>query len=343
MYQHGGDIYSHNIVLDFSSNINLLGTPQGVIEAAYEGIRQSNCYPDTQCTKLREKISAKEQIPKENILCGNGAADLIYSIANSQRPKKALIPIPTFYEYEQALHMVDCKIEYYERKESANFTLEEDFISSMNETVDIIILCNPNNPTGNIIERKLLQEILKQCEKYHILLVIDECFMDFVEHAEQYSIKELSSHSKNLFILKAFTKLYAMPGLRLGYGICSDLELLEKMKQVTQPWNVSIPAQMAGIAALDETDYVIRSLNILKDEKTYLRNELTKLNYKVYESRANYLFFQADLDLYEKCLKKGILIRDCSNYEGLHKGYYRIAVKRPEENMQLIAALKEML
>jgi threonine-phosphate decarboxylase len=339
MYQHGGDIYNHNIKLDFSSNVNLLGIPQGVIQAACEGVTLSNCYPDTQCHQLREAISTAEQIPMEQIICGNGAADLIFSIVLSKKPKKALIAIPTFNEYEQALQMMDCKINYYQTKEDTNFTLQEDFLQFITDKVDIIILCSPNNPTGNLIGRKLMEEILKQCEKNNVLLVVDECFMDFVQDPKAYTMKDLCNRSKNLFVLKAFTKLYAMPGLRLGYGICSDKELINRMKLSSQPWNVSIPAQMAGIAALKETEYVKQSMEVLKEERAYLINELTNLRFRLYESMANYIFFKAEKGLYEKCLNKGILIRDCSNYKGLEEGYYRIVIKTRQENRQLINAL----
>jgi threonine-phosphate decarboxylase len=340
MYQHGGDIYNHKVKLDFSSNVNLLGIPQGVIQAACKGVSLSYCYPDTQCLQLRKAIAAAEQIPMEQIICGNGAADIIFSCVLSKKPRKALIPIPTFHEYEQALHILDCAIGYYPTIEDTNFTILEDFLEFITREVDIIFLCNPNNPTGNLIHRNLMEKILNRCEKQDVLLVVDECFMDFVEERENYTIKDLCNKSKNLLVLKAFTKLYAMPGLRLGYGICSDQELINQMKQSMQPWNVSIPAQMAGIAALEETEYVKNSLNLLQEERTYLINELIKLEFKLYESKANYIFFKAEKGLYEKCLEKGILIRNCNNYKGLEEGYYRIVVKTREENMKLIEVLR---
>jgi threonine-phosphate decarboxylase len=341
MYQHGGDIYNHKVKLDFSSNVNLLGIPQGVIQAACKGVSLSYCYPDTQCLPLREAIAAVEQIPMEQIICGNGAADIIFSCVLSKKPKKALVPMPTFHEYEQALHLLDCEIVYYQTMEDTNFTIQEDFLEFITEKVDIIFLCNPNNPTGNLIHRKLMERILDQCEKQDVLLVVDECFMDFVEKRENYTIKDLCNKSKYLLVLKAFTKLYAMPGLRLGYGLCSNHELIKRMKQSMQPWNVSIPAQMAGIAALEEKEYVKHSLLLLREERTYLINELIKLEFKIFESKANYIFFKTEKGLYEKCLKKGILIRNCSNYKGLEEGYYRIVVKTREENMQLIDVLRQ--
>lgn len=341
MYQHGGDIYENKVTLDFSSNINPMGIPEGVIKAASKGVELSYRYPDTKCRELKKAISAKEGVPEEHIVCGNGAADLIFSLVLTNRPRKALLPAPTFHEYTQALNCVDCEINYHPLFAEDGFLLKENFIDKITAETDIIFLCNPNNPTGTLIAPDLQQRILKKCEECNTLLVADECFMDFVDQHELYTFSRLYAKSKNLFILKAFTKLYAMPGLRLGYGLSRDLKLLEKMKEVSQPWSVSVPAQMAGIAALKEEEYVTQSLNVISKEKDFLICELEKLNIRVYGSKANYIFFQADENLYKKCLDKGILIRNCSNYNGLGNGYYRIAVRTHDENSALIEVLKE--
>ena len=342
MYKHGGDIYINENMNDFSANINLVGIPERVIRAACEGVRLSYRYPDTECSDLRKAISAAIDISAEQLICGNGAADLIYSLVLALKPKKALLPVPSFYEYEQAMKVVDCDIEYFRMREEQKFLLQEDFIDRIKEDIDIIFLCNPNNPTGNLISQDLMLRIIQKCETYGIWLVVDECFLDFVEHGKEYSVMQQCANAKHLFILKAFTKLYAMPGLRLGYGICGNTELLKNMKKVSQPWNVSIPAQMAGIAALEEENYVTDSLDIINREKNYLMEVLRRLNFRVYGSKANYLFFQAYPGLYALCLEKGILIRDCSNYMGLKEGYYRIVIKGHEDNEQLIKALKEV-
>lgn len=343
MYQHGGDIYKHKDMIDFSANINPLGTPKNVIAAAYEGIKLSSSYPDSRCEQLIENLSRAEQVPKESILCGNGAADLIFSLVLAYKPRKALIPIPTFNEYEQALNVIECDIRYYLMEDKDNFALKEDFLQSITKDLDIIFLCNPNNPTGHLIQKNLLEQILHICDTYNILLVIDECFIDFVKDSKFYTMKRECTKTKNLFIVKAFTKLYAIPGLRLGYGISSNTELLLKMKDVTQPWSVSTPAQMAGIAALIEKDYVNETIHYIQKEREILLKELSRMNFKIYDSNANYIFFQGDPDLYKKCLNKSILIRDCSNYKGLEKGYYRIAIKDHISNEKLAKVFKEVI
>ncbi len=343
MYQHGGDVYRNNVRLDFSSNINLMGIPESVLQAAKRGVELSCNYPDTECNELRDAISIKEGIPKDMIVCGNGAADLIFSLVIATKPKRALLLSPTFHEYERALQSVDCRISYYQLLEENGFKLGTDFVEEINGDIDIVFLCNPNNPTGVLIDRLWLKNILQKCKDSNCFLVVDECFMDFVPEERDYTLKGLCKESKNLFVLKAFTKLYAMPGLRLGFGFCGNSLLINKMKNNSQPWNISIPAQMAGIAALEEVEYVKQSLKMIEEEKKFLIQQLRQLHFKIYESQANYIFFRAKEGLYEKCLEQGVMIRDCSNYRGLSEGYYRIVVKTHCENVVLIELLKRLL
>lgn len=343
MYQHGGDIYQHKNILDFSANINPLGIPEKVLDAAWKGTQLSYYYPDPRCDELREEIARVSKIPKEYIIMGNGAADLIFSLAYGLKPRKALIPVPTFHEYEKALCSAGCEISYYFMKEQVSFTLEEDFLGSITKDLDIIFLCNPNNPTGHLLSRDFLKKVLNQCEECGILLVVDECFIDFIEEPETFSLKELTMNTKNLFILKAFTKTYGIPGLRLGYGYTSNTNLLLKMREATQAWNVSLPAQMAGIAALKEVEYLKETALLIKKERKFLISALKELGFIVYGSKANYIFFHGSKNLYEKCLYKGILIRDCSNYKGLEDGYYRVAVRKHEDNRKLIHIFMEVM
>ncbi len=341
MYKHGGDVYQNNVKYDFSANLNPLGIPERVIRAACDGVVESRCYPDPDCAKLRKAISDSIGMMYDYIICGNGAADLIYSLALAIKPKKALIPIPSFYEYEQALKAVDCEIIYVDMKEEEKFCLNKDILSKITKEIDILFLCNPNNPTGYLLQKSLLKKVLDRCKQCEVMLVVDECFMDFVSNSLDYSLMEEINQSKYLFLLKAFTKLYSMAGLRLGYGVSSDTKLLQRMKQVMQPWSVSIPAQLAGIAALSEREYVKKSLEIIREEKEYLMKELQMIKCRVYHSEANYIFFRAMKGLYERCLSKGVLIRDCSNYPGLREGFYRIAVRTHKENEYLIQVMKE--
>lgn len=341
-YVHGGDIYRHPHVLDFSANINPLGTPEAVIRAAQESMTCVAHYPDAHQEKLKRALSEYEKVPEEWLICGNGAAELIFVLVQAVRPKKALIPAPTFAEYEQALRGVDCEVSYELLKEETGFRLGEEILNRLTEDLDIIFLCNPNNPTGLLTDEGLLEKIADVCEQRDILLVIDECFLDFVEGQERLTLKRKLKDGRKLFILKAFTKRYAMAGLRLGYGISADAELLDAMAQRLQPWNVSIPAQEAGVAALRERAYVEKAKKIVEQEKGYLIRELRKLGYQVYDSCANYIFFRGESDLHQKLLQEQVMIRDCSNYPGLTGGYYRIAVRLHQENERLLEAIRKV-
>lgn len=339
---HGGNVYQYKNCIDFSANCNPLGTPESVKQAIIQSLDRISNYPQVGYEPLREAIGRYESVDAEHIICGNGAAELIFSLCRAVLPKKALVMAPTFAEYEQALYSVGCVTERFYLKEEQNFRLTEDFLQVLDEDLDMIFLCNPNNPTGVLTERDRLLRILKCCQEKNIMLVVDECFLDFVREPDAYTLKSAFSYYPNLFLLKAFTKRYAMAGIRLGYGISKNRVLLEKMERMTQPWNVSSIAQTAGMAALQETGYVEAGRQLVFKEQEYLKREMEKLGLKTYDSEANYVFFKGTEDLFETCVEHGILIRDCSNYPGLSKGFYRAAVKKHEENERLIQVLRRL-
>lgn len=338
---HGGDIYRHKNVIDYSSNCNPFGPPKGVVEAICKGAFEIVHYPDVQASQLRSALSKHLSVQPENIFFGNGAAEVILSIAFALKPKKALLLAPTFAEYGEALSAAGCELKYYKLHEENGFAAQEDLIDTISEDIDIFFLCNPNNPTGVLTDRQLVEKLAQKCKDCNVTMVIDECFLDFVDSKDQISMIDKLEEYSNVIILKAFTKLYAMAGVRLGYCLCANNETLEKLDGVRQPWNVSSLAQVAGVAALDEKDYVRESLEVLAQEKKWLIDNMEALGYEVYGSKANYIFFGGSKDLYDNCLGKGIMIRDCSNYVGLEKGYYRIAVRLHEDNAKLIKVLSE--
>lgn len=342
-HKHGGDVYSYQNCTDFSANCNPLGTPKSVKEAIRESLGHLAEYPQVGCGPLKEAIGTYEGVPSEYLICGNGAAELIFILCRARTPKKALILAPTFAEYEQALESVGCETEYFYLKEEEGFLLGESYLEAVKDGIDMIFLCNPNNPTGILTNRDLLEKILDICRKKKILMAVDECFLDFVKQPETFTLKGLLAENKNLVLLKAFTKRYAMAGVRLGYAMCADKELLETMERMTQPWNVSTMAQAAGIAALGEYAYVQEGRKLVFAEAAYLKEELRRLGLTIFSSEANYIFFRGPQTLFADCVKKGLLIRDCSNYPGLTAGYFRIAVRQHEDNKKLIRALEDIL
>ena len=336
---HGGDVYRHRDVLDFSSNMNPLGTPPSVIEAAVESLRFVCNYPDVRCEDLIRELSAYEGVPKDWVICGNGAAELIFLLAAALKPARALLLAPTFAEYQQALESQNCSIEYYDLTEEGGFLPAGDLLDCITPSLNLVILCNPNNPTGLLIDPDLLEQVVEKCSKTGTFLVVDECFQDFLDEDRYSSVKHRLGQCRNLFLLKAFTKRYAMAGLRLGYGLCGNKDLLGRMQACVQPWNVSLPAQAAGLAALKEEDYVRRAQKLVHREREFLKQELEAMGFQVYDSQANYIFFRGPEGLVEHALMKRVLIRDCSNYRGLSKGYYRVAVRTHAENIRLLEAL----
>lgn len=334
---HGGDVYRHQVTLDFSANVNPLGTPKAVVQAMQDSVVHCAQYPDVQCSALTTALAKHLDLPPTQILCGNGAADLIFTLTQTVKPRKACIQAPTFAEYEQALRAVGCEITYHRSSKATQFAVSEDLLCQIDDTLDLLFLCNPNNPTGLLIDRSLLQTIVKRCHEHHVILVLDECFQDFVDQPQ--SMQSQLQQYPNLVILRAFTKLYAMAGVRLGYLMTANRGLIEAMHATTQPWNVSSVAQAGGVSALQQTAYVAQSKTLIKTERTFLSTQLQQLGYTVYPSCANYLFFETEPTLFADCLQAGVLIRDCGNYHGLQAGFYRVAVRTRQENQTLLNTL----
>ena len=341
---HGGDLYGRSVKLDFSVNTNPLGTPPAVVEAVRDSARMLCQYPDPYCRELIKALAEYEDVPEECILCGCGAAELIYSYCRAVGAKTALVTAPTFSEYAAALLAEGCRVLSYPLREEDGFAVTEAFLQTLRDTsAGVVFLCNPNNPTGRLIQGELLLEICRICRERAIRLFVDECFLELSDGERASSLAKGLEAFPRLFLLKAFTKSYGMAGLRLGYCLTGDRALLARMSRMTQPWNVSLPAQMAGTAVLKEIAFLEESRALIRAERPRLSAALTGLGLAVCPSQANYLLVKSPMALYGPLLERGILIRDCSNYEGLGAGWYRAAVKRPEENGRLLAALEEIM
>jgi len=344
---HGGETYNKNIDLDFSININPLGMPANIIEALKLAIPLCECYPDSQSTQLKTLLADRLHLPKDMLVIGNGAADIIYRLAQALKPKKALLISPTFIEYERALKSIECNIEFYDLKADNNFMLDEDYIIKLRTSsdIDVVFICNPNNPVGKLYPKQYIDFIIELCEQKGIMCIVDESFMDFAVESAKYSVIDRIKTYKNLFILSTLTKMYAIAGVRIGYLMTSNIELIEKINNVSQPWAVSIFAQKAGTAALENINWAKDSALYVKTEREWLSNNLSALGYKVYASDVNYILFQGTdyNDLYEQLLKQKILIRHCNNFRGLNKSFYRIAVRTRNENEKLIKCIANLL
>ena len=346
---HGGDWVEFwrkygKLPLDFSASTAPLPMPGGMREAVIHSLDQADRYPDPQCRELREKLSRCRSVPAEWILCGNGASDLIYRLALAKRPRAALVTAPTFSEYENALSLCGCSVTRFPLYPENGFTVTEKIMTAITPELDVLYLCEPNNPTGRTTDRRLLEEILERCAACGTLLVVDECFNDLLDAPEEHTMLGFVSEFSDLLILRAFTKSWGMDGLRLGYALCRDTGLLEKMGQSGPPWAVSRLAQAVGAAALEEGGCLSRLRQLIQQERPRLAAGLTALGCHVCPGEANFLlFFCSDTGLDQELKEKGILIRNCSNFHGLGPGWYRVAVRTGEENQALLRAMREVL
>ena len=342
-YTHGGDVWAYDRpVADFSANLHPLGMPEEVAQAARDAVADAVHYPDPLCRRLRRAIAARDGVAPDQVICGGGAADLILRLCQAVRPRKALVTAPTFSEYEQALSLAGCETVRYPLSAANAFDLTEAFLSALSPALDLVFLCTPNNPTGRLIPPPLLEQIAGRCRELGIRLVVDECFLELTDGRP---ITDLLPEHPQLFLLRAFTKTYAVPGLRLGYGLSSDAALLEALYRAGQPWGVSTVAQAAGIAACGCTQWPEQGRAILRRERPRLLAALRSLGFTVWEGAANYLLFRVpgDLTLKERLASRGVLIRSCANYPGLGPDYYRAAVSTADRNQLLIQALQEVL
>lgn len=346
---HGGDWAGYRAefgrdALDFSANVSPLGLPESVAAAITAALPTADRYPDPLCRELRAALGKAEQLSASRIVCGNGAADLIYRIAAALHPRRALLPAPTFAEYETALHTVGCAVEHFYLKEENDFAVTEEFVNAVTDEIDIVFLCQPNNPTGRVTPPDIMKKLLVNCVYYGATLVVDECFLDFLPDREGLTMNRYLDHpAGRLIILKAFTKLYAMAGVRLGYALCSTTQQAALLQAAGQPWAVSSLAQAAGLAALGDTQYANRVRRLIGDERPKLAAGLRALGLRVVDGRANYLLFQAPADFGEKLRQHGAVVRSCGNYPGLDSTWYRTAVRTEKENEQLLKIVREVL
>lgn len=345
---HGGDWAGYRAefgcdALDFSANVSPLGLPAGVAAAITNALPTADRYPDPLCRELRAALAGAEGVPADWILCGNGAADLIFRLALAVRPRRALLPAPTFAEYEAALQTVGCAVQRVFLREENEFAVTEEFIDAVTPETDIVFLCQPNNPTGQVTPPALVERLVRRCAECGAVLVVDECFLDFLPDRDAWTAKQLLRDAPQLVILKAFTKLYAMAGVRLGYALCGDAALLEKMRGAGQPWAVSSLAQAAGLAALQETAYADAVRALIAEQRPRMAAGLRALGLRVMDGQANYLLFRATPDLGEKLRRRGAVVRSCANYPGLDAAWYRTAVRTAEENTRLLQIMGEIL
>ncbi|WP_137664136.1 threonine-phosphate decarboxylase CobD [Enterococcus hulanensis] len=351
--KHGGNIQEISEIyqkdkqqlIDFSANINPLGIPEEIKQVLTSSIEDLIHYPDIRYRSLIQTIATFHEIPETYVYPANGAAEAIFMLGRTLRLEKMLLLAPTFMEYEEAFSQQNTEFCYF-NLEQRNFqwSISEFIQTARKQKVTGICLCNPNNPTGQLLKQSELDELLTFCRENEMSLIVDEAFVDFTK--EEHSLVSAIKEYQNLFIFRSLTKMFAIPGLRLGYLLTSNSTVLAEINKKTIPWHINTFADLAGQQALKETQFIEESQHYIVKERLFLEKGLSTFKeLELFPSQTNFLFFRylGEGCLQEKMIQKNILIRNCSSFKGLTQKYYRIAVKSRAENQLLLEALGAIL
>ncbi|MDD6693017.1 MAG: histidinol-phosphate transaminase [Olsenella sp.] len=365
-FEHGGYVWAHPGCTDFSANVNPLGMPATAREALVRSVDSYAAYPDPDCVALRRAIAAFEGVDAAWVLPTAGASDLMARVCRALRPARSLVTAPCYSGYEQALEQVGASVVRHALLERDGFRLTERVLDDVCGC-DLVFLASPNNPTSLGVDLGLLGRVVARAAEVGATVVLDECFCDFCERPSGVA---LVGAWPNLVVMKALTKTFALAGLRVGYGVCSDAGLLAGLAAQGEPWAVSTPAQVAGVAALSEPGFVERTRAYVAAGRARLVAGMRALGLGVVEGEANFLLVRSDRELFSPLLARGFLVRRCENFHGLAGGcgeggarlaggcgeagaaapgdgggpwWYRVAVRTHEENEALLGALAEVL
>ena len=355
---HGGEVWEaankiglkREELLDFSSSVNPLGPSKQAVEAIKANLGQIPSYPDSNSTELREAIAAKfAGVSKDNVVVGNGSTELIYLFVETFMKKGdvTLIPAPTFGEYERAVRRIGEEPKHV--NPNMDFQFSPDVFTRGLSGAKIAFLCNPNNPTSILMPHDHLSAIVERALEENVFVFLDEDFLEFVDGEESLSLIGEMEKYPNLLVLRSFTKIFGLTGLRIGYGIASE-EIINSLLNAKIPWNVNCLAQTAAVAALEDESHLKKTRELIRGERAFLMQGLTRIEvFKVFQADANFIFVDVRQSGYtaaqlkEKMLRAGVLIRDCSSFTGLDEHYIRVAVKTRRENEKLLENFKKIV
>lgn len=348
---HGGNIYrlkreGKGNLLDYSSNINPLGVPDSFKKAIIENFDILEKYPDPDYIELRENIGRYNDIEAKNIIAGNGATEILFLYMKAMQPKKTLIVSPSFAEYKRALESVGSEIIHYPLLEENDYNLDVDNFLKEVSQCDLVVICNPNNPTGSFISLENIKRINSVLSERKIKLFIDEAFIEFIKGWEDMTSVLLKD--ENIFVMRALTKFFAVPGVRLGYGITYDEEIMKKMEKYKEPWSVNSFADIAGKVMLWDKKYIEATENWIEEEKKWFYEESCKIeNIKTFKTNVNFILVKLlkknSSAVRDEMIEKGVVVRDASNFKFLNNQYIRLAIKNRENNIKVLQALKEVM
>ena len=349
---HGGDLQAASAEFglrptefyDFSSNINPLGPPPGLVEELQKNLAGDlDRYPVPQARGLRSALASFLAVPAERLLVGNGATELIHLLLLWERPQRVIIPYPTFSEYERAAKLVGAAVRRFPLPLQATSPLKEAEIKGLLTWGDLLVFCNPNNPNGFYYAPEVILEIIHEAGAKNVTVLMDESFIFFTGKPLQQAF--LTRDYPHLWAVASLTKLWALPGLRLGF-LAGPESKIQELTRKGDPWRVNALAQRAGLYCLNKLDYLADSLRVIQVEREYLLKNLRKIkDLKVFPGEVNFLLLRGEREgfsceeLYRFLAARGVLIRKASNFPGFDHRYFRIAVRRREENERLLKEL----
>lgn len=355
---HGSDIevianrynIDKNSIVPYASNVNPLGFSPKAKEALLNNIDAISSYPDRDYTTLRSSISKYCGCSIKQLILGNGTSDLIRLTLETIAPNKTMIVGPTYSEYERTAVMFGSQVEKYMLKNLDDFELDTDmFCKALNDSIDLLILCNPNNPTGKLLNRSQMDTILTKCAEYNIFVMVDETYIEFVKDVELVTAIDLTKRYDNLIVLRSVSKFFAAPGIRLGYAITSNENFLNETANNKIPWNINSYASVASVMFEDEK-YINLTKSLIHTERNLIYSALcSHKTIKVFKPEANYVLIkllkegQTAGEVFDYCIQKGFMIRDCTDYEGLGEKYIRFCFMKPEQNDNMVNTLLEIV
>lgn len=355
---HGSDIekiceYYHlkkEDITNFGANVNPLGLSSSVKETLAAHLDVLSSYPDREYTALRTVLSDYCQIPADFILPGSGSSELIALLIGARAPRRTLILGPTYSEYSRELSFSGSTQEYYHLQEERDFTLDiSDLCSALEKgRYDFLILCNPNNPTSSAILRSDMEQLLTFCSEKDIFVMIDETYVEFAPDVSEVTAVPFTEKFSNFCVLRGVSKFFAAPGMRLGYAVTGNRDFLKTMKEKQIPWSLNSLAALAGELLFRDQDYIRRTRELILSERSRLYDALSQCPaYKVYPPYANFLLLKIQahektaFDVFETCIKNGLMIRDCSSFQCLEGEFVRFCIMLPEANSRLLHVLKD--
>lgn len=354
---HGGDIYGKKVKLDFSVNLNPLGMPVEVFEAAKDAVAGASFYPDPLQRKIRRDIAGRLGLDESFVYAGSGASDLIMAAVRAVRPGNAVLFEPSFSGYEYACRAAGCEITRLFTDEKNSFAIEKKDIEDASSDTDMIFVCSPANPSGKVAGDDVIEELIKTAHKKGAYVCLDESFLFLSDGALTASgrgeddakapfvsegFSRLTQKYDNLIIIRSLTKILASPGIRMGIAIASPM-IIKRMAEQLSEWNLSVVSEAAleaGLKVIYETDFVRRTIKAVQRERAFLSDSLKEIGFTVYDSNTCFLLFKGYADLGDRLLQRGILIRGCNDFRGLGTGFYRTSVRHHEDNKELIEAMR---